>query len=301
MDRIFEAIEEWMRNLLTGMVSSNLTTMYTDVNEKTGQIAAQVGQTPQGWNGNIFSMIQNLSDSVIVPIAGMIITFVLCYELISMLTEKNNMHDIDTWMFFKYFFKMWVAVWIVSHTFTITMAVFDVGQNVVSRAAGVISSDTAINIDTMISTMETAMESMEIGELVILALETMLVSLCMKVISVFITVILYGRMIEIYLYDMVRRWVLTLLYSSVGAIPFATMSNREWGQIGNNYLRGLFALAFQGFFMMVCVGIYAVLVANIQMSDNIHSALFGVMAYTVILCFSLMKTGNFARSIFNAH
>lgn len=198
MDRIFEAIEEWMRNLLTGMVSSNLTTMYTDVNEKTGQIAAQVGQTPQGWNGNIFSMIQNLSDSVIVPIAGMIITFVLCYELISMLTEKNNMHDIDTWMFFKYFFKMWVAVWIVSHTFTITMAVFDVGQSVVGRAAGVISSDTAINIDTMITTMETAMESMEIGELVILALETMLVSLCMKVISVFITVILYGRMIEIY-------------------------------------------------------------------------------------------------------
>lgn len=289
MDRIFEAIEEWMRNLLTGMVSSNLTTMYIDVNEKTGQIAAQVGQTPQGWNGSIYSMIQNLSESVIVPIAGMIITFVLCYELISMLTEKNNMHDIDTWMFFKYFFKMWVAVWIVSHTFTITMAVFDVGQSVVSRAAGVISSDTAINIDTMISTMETAMESMEIGELVILALETMLVSLCMKIISVFITVILYGRMIEIY------------LYSSVGAIPFATMSNREWGQIGNNYLRGLFALAFQGFFMMVCVGIYAVLVANIQMSDNIHSALFGVMAYTVILCFSLMKTGNFARSIFNAH
>lgn len=289
MDRIFEAIEEWMRNLLTGMVSSNLTTMYTDVNEKTGQIATQVGQTPQGWNGSIYSMIQNLSESVIVPIAGMIITFVLCYELISMLTEKNNMHDIDTWMFFKYFFKMWVAVWIVSHTFTITMAVFDVGQSVVSRAAGVISSDTTINIDTMISTMETAMESMEIGELVILALETMLVSLCMKIISVFITVILYGRMIEIY------------LYSSVGAIPFATMSNREWGQIGNNYLRGLFALAFQGFFMMVCVGIYAVLVANIQMSDNIHSALFGVMAYTVILCFSLMKTGNFARSIFNAH
>ena len=197
MDRIFEAIEEWMRNLLTGMVSSNLTTMYTDVNEKTGQIAAQVGQTPQGWNGSIYSMIQNLSESVIVPIAGMIITFVLCYELISMLTEKNNMHDIDTWMFFKYFFKMWVAVWIVSHTFTITMAVFDVGQSVVSRAAGVISSDTAINIDTMISTMETAMESMEIGELVILALETMLVSLCMKVISVFITVILYGRMIDV--------------------------------------------------------------------------------------------------------
>ena len=289
MGGITEKITEFIKDLLTGWITSNLDTMFTDVNTKVETIATEVGKTPQNWNSGIFSMIKNLSDNVIVPIAGMIITFVLCYELISMLTEKNNMHDIDTWMFFKYFFKMWVAVWIVSHTFTITMAVFDVGQSVVSRAAGVISSDTAINIDTMITTMETAMESMEIGELVILALETMLVSLCMKVISVFITVILYGRMIEIY------------LYSSVGAIPFATMSNREWGQIGNNYLRGLFALAFQGFFMMVCVGIYAVLVANIQMSDNIHSALFGVMAYTVILCFSLMKTGNFARSIFNAH
>ena len=280
MDRIFEAIETWMRDLLTGMVSSNLTTMYTDVNEKTGEIAAQVGQTPQGWNGNI---------SVIVPIAGMIITFVLCYELISMLTEKNNMHDLDTWMFFKYFFKMWVAVWIVSHTFTITMAVFDVGQTVVSRAAGVISSDTAINIDTMISTMETAMESMEIGELVILALETMLVSLCMKIISVLITVILYGRMIEIY------------LYSSVGAIPFATMSNREWGQIGNNYLRGLFALAFQGFFMMVCVGIYAVLIQSVAFSTDIIASLWKVMGFTILLAFTLFKTGAVAHSIFHAH
>ena len=192
-------------------------------------------------------------------------------------------------MFFKYFFKMWIAVWFVSNAFTITMAIFDVGQNVVNRAAGVINQQTAINIDSVITSMETAMESMEIGELIILALETLLASLCLKVISVFITVILYGRMIEIY------------LYSSIGAIPFATMSNREWGQIGSNYLRGLFALAFQGFFIMMCVGIYSVLVANIQVSDNVHTALLSVMAYTVILCFSLMKTGNFSKSIFNAH
>lgn len=288
-DGIFEAIEEWMRELLSGMVTSNLSTMFTDVNEKTGEIAAQVGQTPQGWNGSIFSLIQNLSNSVIVPIAGMIITFVLCYELITMLTEKNNMHEIDTWMFFKYFFKMWVAVYLVTNTFTIAMAVFDVGQNVVNAAGGVINSQTAINVDSMIDSMETAMESMEIGELVILALETLLVSLCMKIMSVLITVILYGRMIEIY------------LYTSVAPIPFATMSNREWGQVGNNYFRGLLALGFQGFFMMVCVGIYAVLVSTIEISDNMHSALFGVAAYTVILCFSLMKTGNLSKSIFNAH
>lgn len=288
-DGIFEAIENWMRDLLTGMVTSNLTTMFTDVNEKTGEIASQVGQTPQAWNGSIFSLIQNLSNSVIIPIAGMIITFVLCYELISMLTEKNNMHEIDTWMFFKYFFKMWVAVWLVSNTFTITMAVFDVGQYVVNAAGAVISSDTAINVDSMLDAMNTAMESMNVGELVVLALESMLVSLCMKILSVLITVILYGRMIEIY------------LYTSVAPIPFATLSNREWGQVGNNYLRGLLALGFQGFFMMVCVGIYAVLVSTIEISDNMHSALFGVAAYTVILCFSLMKTASLSRSIFNAH
>lgn len=288
-DGIFEAIEEWMRELLSGMVTSNLTTMFTDVNEKTGEIAAQVGQTPQGWNGNIFSLIQNLSNSVIVPIAGMVITFVLCYELITMLTEKNNMHEIDTWMFFKYFFKMWVAVYLVTHTFDIAMAVFDVGQHVVTAAGGVINSQTAINVDSMIDAMNTAMESMGVGELVILALETFLVSLCMKIMSVLITVILFGRMIEIY------------LYTSVAPIPFATMTNREWGQVGNNYFRGLLALGFQGFFMMVCVGIYAVLVSTIRISDNMHSALFGVAAYTVILCFSLLKTGNLSRSIFNAH
>ena len=288
-DSIFEDIEEWLRDLLSGMVPYNLTTMFTDVNDKTGQIAAQVGQTPQGWNSSIFNMIQGLSNSVIIPIAGMIITFVLCYELISMLTERNNMHEIDTWMFFKYFVKMWIAVYLVSNTFTITMAVFDVGQSVVNSAAGVISGDTAIDISAAIEDIETTMEAMEIGELVVLALETLIVSFGMKIMSVVITVIMYGRMIEIY------------LYTSVAPIPFATMSNKEWGQIGLNYFRGLFALAFQAFLMMVCVGIYAVLVSGLQMSGDLSSALFGVAAYTVILCFSLMKTGSLSKSIFNSH
>ena len=286
---LFEEIEKWMRQLLSGMVTSNLTNMFTDVNQKTGEIASQVGQTPQGWNGSIFSMIRNLSNSVIIPIAGMIITFILCYELISMVTSANNMHDVDTFMFFKYFFKMWVAVWIVSHTFDMVMAVFDVGQHVVNSAAGIISGSTAIDISSLVGQMSTTMQTMEMGELVLLALETLLVSFGMKVMSVIITVVLYGRMIEIY------------LYSSVAAIPFATMSNREWGQIGNNYLRGLLALAFQGFFIMVCVAIYAVLVSTMQISDNMHSALFGIAAYTVMLCFALLKTGSLSKSVFNAH
>ena len=288
-DSIFDAIEEWMRNLLTGMVTSNLTTMFTDVNEKTGEIATQVGMTPQGWNSSIYNMVQSLSNSVIVPIAGIIITMVLCYELISMLTERNNLHDVDTWMFFKYFFKMWVAVFLVSNTWTITMAVFDVGQSVVNSAAGTISGSTAIDISSFTSTISTTMESMELGELFVLMLETFILSFCMKVMSVLIMVIMFGRMIEIY------------LYTSVAPIPFATMSNREWGQMGTNYFRGLFALAFQAFLMMVCVGIYAALVASIELTDNVHSALFGVAAYTIILCFSLLKTGSLSKQIFNTH
>ena len=288
-DAIFEAIEVWMRTLLTTMVTSNLQNMFTDVNEKTGEIATQVGQTPQGWNSGIFNMIHNLSNSVIIPIAGMIITFVMCYELISMLTEKNNMHDIDTWMFFKYVFKMMIAVYLLSNTFNITMAVFDLGQHVVNSAAGVISHDTAIETTQLLTSIETAMVNMELGELVVLALETLLVSFGMKIMSIVITIACYGRMIEIY------------LYTSVAPIPFATLTNREWGQIGSNYLRGLFALAFQAFLMMVCVGIYGVLVASIRISTNLHASLFGIASYTVLLCYTLFKTGSLSKQIFNSH
>ena len=286
---LFEKIDEAIRELLTNFISSNLTTMFTDVNTKTGTIASEVGQTPQGWNGSIFSLIESLSNTVIVPIAGLIITFVLCYELITMITERNNMHDLDTWMFFKWFFKSFVAVFLVTHTFDIVMAIFDVGQHLVAAAAGVIGANTSIDIASTIADFDTAMESMELGELLQLALETMLISMGMKIISILITVVLYGRMIEIY------------LYTSVAPVPFATMANREWGQIGNNYARGLLALGFQGFFIMVIVGIYCVLVNSMTIANDIHSALFSIAAYTVILCFALFKTSSVSKSIFNAH
>lgn len=285
LDKISDAIKEF----LMGLIESNLTNMFTDVNDKVGTIATEVGKTPSSWNGSIYTMVKGLSDNVIVPIAGIIITFVLCYELISMVTEKNNMQEMDTWMFFKWFFKAAVAIYLLTNTFNIVMAVFDIGQHVVGGAAGVIGGSTSIDIASTLDTMRTGMEAMEIGELLGLAIETLLVSLCLKIMSILITVILYGRMIEIY------------LTVSVAPIPFATMTNREWGNIGTNYFRGLFALAFQGFLIMVCVGIYAVLINNMIIADNIHSALFSVAAYTVILCFSLFKTGSLSKSIFNAH
>ena len=263
--------------------------MFNDVNQKVRTIATEVGKTPQQWNSSVFSIIENLSNSVIVPIAGLIITFVLCYELISMIIDKNNMHDVDTFMFFKYFFKACVAVLIVSNTFNLIMAVFDVGQHIVSNSAGVIAGNTNINISSALTSLRPTLEAMGTGELFLLMLETALVSLCMKILSVCITVVIFGRMIEIY------------LYSSVGAIPFATMANREWGQVGSNYLRGLVALAFQGFFIMVCVGIYAALVNSFTATSDIHSTIFSIAAYTVVLCFTLFKTGSISKSIFNAH
>jgi len=285
LDKITEAIKE----MIIGMIESNLTNMFTDVNDKVGTIAAEVGKTPSGWNSGIYSMIRGLSESVIIPIAGIIITFVLCYELITMITERNNLHDIDTWMFFKWFFKAFVAIYLVTNTFDIVMAVFDIGQHVVSGAGGFISGRTSIDIASTLATMRTSMDAMGVGELLGLAIETLIISLCLKIMSILITVILYGRMIEIY------------CTVSVAPIPIATMSNREWGGIGTNYLKGLFALAFQGFLIMVCVGIYAVLINNMIIAANIHSALFSIAAYTVILCFSLFKTGSLSRSIFGSH
>ena len=268
MQSILDAINEWIKEILIGAINGNLSTMFGDVNEKVGTIAAEVGRTPQAWNANVFSMIRTLSENVVVPIAGLVITYVLCYELISMVTEKNNMHDIETFMFFKWIFKAFVAVFIVTNTFNITMAVFDMAQHIVSGAAGVIGGDTNIDVAEALAAMQEGLEDMEIPELLLLVLETSLVSLCMKIMSVLITVILYGRMIEIY------------LYCSVSPIPFATMTNREWGQIGNNYLKGLFALGFQGFLIMICVGIYAVLVNDMIIADNLHSAVFSLAAYS---------------------
>ena len=286
---IIDAIEEWIRDLLISMITSNLTTLFDDVNTKVGTIATEVGRTPQQWNGGIFNMVRSLSENVMVPIAGIIITFVLCYELITAITDKNNMHDIDTFLFFKFFFKAGVAVYLLSRTFDITMSVFDVGHTVVNRAGGIISGNTNIDITSTIAAMQTEMQTMELGGLVQLALETMIISLCLKIMSILITVILYGRMIEIY------------LTVSVAPVPFATMTNREWGNIGTNYFKSLFALGFQGFFMMVCVAIYAVLVNSMTVAADIHAALFSIAAYTVILCFSLMKTGSLPQSIFGAH
>ena len=289
MQSIIDSITEWLKELLISGITANLSGMFDTVNSKVGEIAGEVGKTPSAWNGGVFSMIQSLSDNVIIPIAGIILTFVMCYELIQMVIEKNNLHDIETFMFFKWIFKTFVAVLILTNTFNIIMGIFDMSQHVVSNAAGVIITDTNIDITTVIANMEESLKEMELGPLLVLWLQSTLIGFTMTALSICIFVIIYGRMIEIY------------LMTSMAAIPLATMVNREWGSMGQNYLRAMLALGFQAFLIMVCVGIYAVLVQSISTDGDIIKAVWTCVGYTVLLCFTLFKTSSMAKSLFNAH
>ena len=289
MDFLWDSITEWLKELLVGGIISNLAGMFDHVNQKVGEISTQVGTTPQGWNSGVFSMVQNLSETVIVPIAGMILAFVMTLELIQLIIDKNNLNDVDTWMFFKWIFKTAAAILIVTNTWNIVMGVFDVAQSVVNRAAGVIISDASIDITSVVTDMESRLMEMDLGPLFGLWFQSLFVGITMWALTICIFIIVYGRMVEIY------------LVTSVAPIPMATMLNREWGQMGQNYLRSLFALGFQAFLIIICVGIYAVLVQNIAMESDIIAAIWSCVGYTVLLCFTLFKTGSLAKSVFNAH
>ena len=286
---MWDSIAEKLKELLVSGVMNNLTGLFDATNQKVQEISSQVGTTPQAWNGSIFNMIRNLSDSVMIPIAGLILAFVMTLELIQLIVDRNNMNDVDTWMFFRWAFKSAAAVLIVTNTWNIVMAVFDLSQTIVNRASGVIVGNTAINFDSLIPDLEARLEAMEIGPLLGLWFQSLFVGICTWALSVCIFIICYGRMIEIY------------LVASVAPIPMATMMGKEWGGMGQNYLRSLLALGFQAFLIMVCVGIYAVLVQNIAVTGDITSAIWTCMGYTVLLCFSLFKTGSLAKSVFSAH
>ena len=274
--------------LVSGIVS-NLSGMFDSTNEQIGQIAGQVGLTPQAWDSGIFNMIQNLSNNVILPLAGAILAVVMTLELIQLITDRNNLNDVDTWMFFKWVFKSAAAVLIVSNTWTIVMGIFDAAQSVVNGAAGVMIGNTSIDISSVVTDLESRLMEMDVGPLLGLWFQSLFVGICTWAITICIFIIIYGRMIEVY------------LVTSVAPIPMATMANREWGQMGQNYLRTLFALGFQAFLIMVCVAIYSVLVQNISVSTDISTAIWTCMGYTVLLCFCLFKTSSLARSVFNAH
>ena len=288
MQGILEQITDWLKSMIISGIMGNLSGMFDSVNQQVGQIAGDVGTTPANFSPAVFSMIRNISESVILPIAGMVLTFIACYELIQMLIEHNNLANFETWTFFKWVFKTFLAVTLISNTFNITMAVFDVAQQVISRSGGLISGSTSVS-DATLTAMQATLEDMDLGPLLGLYLQTFVVQVTMLALSAIIFVIVYGRMVEIY------------LMVSLAPIPFATFGNHEQSHTGQNYLRSLFALGFQGFLIMICVGIYAVLIRNLSFSDNIISSIWGVLGHTVLLAFTLFKTGSLAKSVFAAH
>ena len=289
MDFIWNKITEWLKGILVDGIMGNLTSLFDRVNQQVGDIAVQVGTTPAAWNSGVFNMIRSLSNNVILPIAGVILAIVMTMELLQMVVEKNNMHDFETWIFFKWIFKTFCAVLIVTNTWDIIMGVFDVAQSVVNSAAGIISSDANIEITGIITDLEARLMEMELGELLGMWFQSLFVGVTMSALTVCIFIIVYGRMVEIY------------LVTSVAPIPMATMTNHEWGQMGQNYLRSLFALGFQAFLIIVCVAIYAVLVQSISVEGDLNSAIWTCIGYTVLLCFTLFKSASVAKGIFGAH
>lgn len=289
MDVIKQAIVDWLREILVGGIISNLSGLYDSTNTRVAEIAGQVGTTPAAWNSSIYNMIRSLSDNVILPIAGVVLAFVMTLELIQLIVDRNNMHDVDTWMFFKWIFKTACAVLIVTNTWNIVMGVFDLAQSVVNSAAGVTVTQASLDISSIVTDLESRLMDMELGPLFGLWFQTLFVGVCMWALSICIFIVVYGRMVEIY------------LVTSVAPVPMATMMNREWGQTGQNYLRSLLALGFQAFMILVCVAIYAALIGNITVSDDISHAIWTCMGYTVLLCFTLFKTGSLAKSVFHAH
>ena len=289
MDFLWDAITGWLKDILVGGIISNLSGMFDSVNEKVGDIASQVGATPQAWNANIFNMIQSLSQNVVLPVAGVILAFVMTLELVQILMDKNNFHDIETVVFFRWIFKTACAILIVTNTWTIVMGIFDVAQGVVNQASGVIIGDTSIDLAAIMPDMEARLREMDLGPLLGLWVQSLIVGITMWALTICIFIITYGRMLEIY------------LVTSMAPIPMAAMLGREWGGMGQNYLRSLFALGFQAFLIMVCVAIYAVLVQGIAVSTDISAAIWTCMGYTVLLCFTLFKTGSLSKSLFSAH
>jgi hypothetical protein len=286
MDFLFGWLVDWIKEALIGGITNNYQRMFDELNMRVGEIAGQVGATPEGWNSGVFSMIRSLSDTVVLPIAGMILTAVLCYELIQMVISHNNMQHFETFVFFKWIFKTFVAVYILTNTFNIVMAIFGVAQHVINGSAGFITG--SLDVQLAMDTLAVELEAMEWYVLLGLYLESAILSICIKILAACVFIIVIGRMLEIY------------ITVSIAAIPLSTMANREWGQIGNNFLKGLFALAFQGFFMMVIIGIYAVLLNSTIFAGNIHVAIWQAVGYTVLLAFSLFKTGGISKSIFGA-
>ena len=289
MESLWDSFVEKVKEMIVSGILDNLTDLFDATNEKVQEISDQVGTTPQAWNGGIYTMIRNLSESVIVPIAGLILAFVMTLELIQLIVDRNNMNEVDSWMIFRWVFKSAAAVLIVTNTWNIVMGVFDLSQTIVNRASGVIIRDASIDIEIIIPDLEARLIEMDIGPLLGLWFQSLFVGICTSALTICIFLICYGRMIEIY------------LVTSVAPIPMATMMGKEWGGMGQNYLRSLLALGFQAFLIMVCVGIYAVLVRNIAVVDDISTAIWTCMGYTVLLCFSLFKTGSLAKSVFAAH
>lgn len=282
-------ISEWAKGVLIGGIADNMSASF----RLTANVLHNYGNgallTLNEDGLGISGIIQTLSQNVILPIAGIILTFVMCYELIQIIIQKNNMQDIDTWIFFKWIFKTFIAVLLVTNTWQLVSAVFQLGNRLVADASGAISTTVGLDTGTAMETFIDGLQDKNIGELLGLYISSGFVFLTINILVVCVFLVMYARIIEIY------------LVTSLAPIPFATFTNHDWSHVGQNYLKSIIALAFQGFLIMVCMGIYAVLLNNISFTEDLAASMWICVGYTALLVYALFKTGSVSKSIFSAH
>ncbi|MBQ4372690.1 MAG: hypothetical protein II785_01175 [Lachnospiraceae bacterium] len=287
MERIFEQMTSWIKDWLVDALMDIMTGMFDSINSQVADVATNVATSPANFTPGVYNLMQQVSNNAIMPIAGMILTFIACYELIQLVIAHNNLANFETWIFFKWIFKTYVAVMLITHCFDITMAIFDVAGHVITSSGNIIQNSTAVNA-AQLSQLRSTLEGMSIGSLIPLFGELFLLNIGIKVMSMMVFLVIYGRMIEIY------------LMISLAPLPFATFGNKEQSQIGQNYVKSLVALGFQGFLILICVAIYAVLIQNVTISSDLAGSLWSILGYNILLVFALFKTSSLSKRIFSA-
>ncbi len=302
MDFVFERLDLWIKGILADTVCSNLRSMMETIQTLTVGLDSELALSPDSYNADMWSMLQNVIDSAIVPVASLVLTAIMCLELISWLNEQNNMRTTGDIMaqFVKFIVRLFIGVLLVQKSYDITLWVFRLSNFVIFNAIGTINTSISADIlsGSSLEAIKETLVTLEIGDLLTIIGVSFLASLATVIIQAAAWIVILGRVIQIY------------MYCSVGAIPYATLTHKETSGIGKNYLLNLAALGFQGFFMLIAIAMYGYLIndaiSKLDPGDLVSPMGFISFVLKLLCCggallFTLIGSKSLSKSIFNAH
>lgn len=308
-DSFIEAIEEFFTNVLAGASSSAIDSalnLFKNGLNSDSIVGDALTTTPNAYEGgDIFLIIDNICDNIVAPIGGMILVIILLYELISVVIGGNNFREFDTSIFFKWIFKCLCGVILISHTSDIIIGVFSMGSGITKDAlelavTGDVITEEIATIAGDIQTMLTTQCEGEWGILVTFLLFSLIMWIAVVASLVIVMLVIISRMIEAF------------MYISIAPIPMSTFMNKEWGTIGNNWLRNLLAIAFQGVFIVVAIALFQTMftvtlqgMLEVDLTDGASIDLYFNMilciVWAIALCFTVFRSSSVSKSVFNAH